>query len=380
MTDIFDVLSHTDFLKLTLEAFSRQDFGVERSNDPGADAVLVSKSGTRIAVLCKKYRGAFIGRPVLQQFHAAMGKTGCSEGYLIATTDCLQEAREFAKGKGLDLYNRDRTTRLFKTAFGDEFMRTGKIPELGQKARAVPAPVRKPASVATYEKVPAPDRTMAREPAKLPAAVKVAELARIPEPPRRAAPIKPPEPVKIPEPIKVSASIKAPELVKVPEPIKVSESVKTPEPVTVPEPIKVAEPIMAPKPAPIPEQQQTPPKAAVQEKPPEAGQAGENIAATGDADAVFLENTTTIVCAECNRELRVPTDQGMVKVACDECGLRWIFQPETKNAEEEKVREEVKPITILICQTCKQRLSVPNNRGQLNVKCPKCKVSWLFTP
>ena len=135
---------------MTLEAFSRQGFDVERSGDPGADAVLVGKNGARIAVLCKKYRGAFIGRPILQQLHAAMGRIGSFEGYLIATSDCLPEAREFAKGKGLDLYNRDRTTRLFKAAFGDEFMRTGKIPELGQKAKEVQAPARKPVSVASY--------------------------------------------------------------------------------------------------------------------------------------------------------------------------------------------------------------------------------------
>src|SRR5512137_3182599 len=80
-TTIFNTLSHTDFLRLTLEAFSRQGFEVERSSDAGADAVLVSKSGGRIAVLCKKYRDAFIGRPVLQQFHAAMHRIGCKEGY-----------------------------------------------------------------------------------------------------------------------------------------------------------------------------------------------------------------------------------------------------------------------------------------------------------
>ena len=71
-TTIFESISHADFLRLTLEAFSRQGYKVEPSSDAGADGVLVGGKGERIGILCKKYRGAFIGRPVLQQFHGAM--------------------------------------------------------------------------------------------------------------------------------------------------------------------------------------------------------------------------------------------------------------------------------------------------------------------
>lgn len=373
MTDIFDALSHTDFLKLTLEAFSRQNFEVERSLDAGADAVLVGKDGKRIAVLCKKYRGAFIGRPVLQQFHAAMGRTGCSEGYLITTTDCLPEAREFAVGKGLDLYSRDRTTRLFLTAFGEEFMRTGRMPVLGQKAKTVPAPARKPVSIATYEKVSVPDQGTANKLVKVPVQVKPPEPRKVAEPPREVL-AKAPVPVKVPEPIKATEPAReAP--VKVPEPVIAEKPGEAQEPAAAPEPIKAAEPAPVHE-APLPTEERTPeleqtlPKGAGPEELTEEVQAGENNEPPVGQEAASPENTTTVTCAECNLEMRVPTDQGMVKVECTECGLRWIFQPEMKQA----------PKTVVICQTCSQQLSVPTDRGRLNVRCPKCRATWLFTP
>jgi DNA-directed RNA polymerase subunit RPC12/RpoP len=334
--NIFNSLSHTDFLRLTLEAFSRQGFEVERSRDAGADAVLVSKSGTRIAVLCKKYRGAFIGRPVLQQFHAAMGQIGCREGYLITTTDCLPEAHEFAKGKGLELFNRDRTTRLFLSAFGEEFMRTGRIPEQGQKAEAVPAPVRKPVSVATYEKVTVSDRKNERQPEK------------------------PPVSIQTPESEISSGSAAAPEPAKAPERERPSGSIGAPE--------------QAAEPATASEQGKTPPEDTAREELPEEVETVENLEPTAPSETASLKNTRTIFCAECNQQTRVPTDQGMIKVKCSECGSQWLYQPEMTSDG------EVKTTMIVTCQTCSQQLNVPTNRGQLNVRCPKCGAKWLFTP
>jgi len=327
-TTIFNSLSHTDFLQLTLEAFSRQGFEVERSSDAGADAVLVSKSGTRIAVLCKKYRGAFIGRPVLQQFHAAMGQIGCREGYLITTTDCSPEAQEFAQGKGIELFNRDRTTRLFLTAFGDEFMRTGRIPELGQKAKAVPAPVRKPVSVATYEKVAVSDRNHEREPEKPPVSIQAPET----------------EPVKAPELERPSGSIEAPEPEQAAEPTQAAEQGKALHEETGSEEL------------------------------PEEVETVENLESPAPSETASLKNTRTIFCAECNQQTRVPTDQGMIKVKCSECGSQWLYQPEMTSDG------NVKTTTIVTCRTCSQQLNVPTNRGQLNVRCPKCGTKWLFTP
>jgi DNA-directed RNA polymerase subunit RPC12/RpoP len=325
-TPIFNTLSHTDFLRLTLEAFSRQGFEVERSSDTGADAILVSKSGARIAVLCKKYRDAFIGRPVLQQFYAALHRTGCREGYLITTTDCSPEAHAFAKGKGLELFNRDRTTRLFLTAFGDGFMRTGRIPELGQKAKAVPAPAQKPVSAATYEKVAVTDRKNEQEPEKPPASKET------------------PEPVKAPE-LELSSG-----------------------PVGAPGPEQAAGPAQAV------EQEKAPQQQAASGELPEEVETVEDLGPPASAEPASLMNTRTIFCAECNQQTRVPTDQGMIKVTCSECGSRWLYQPEMTSDG------EVKTTTVVTCQTCSQQLNVPVNRGQLNVRCPKCGAKWLFTP
>jgi len=333
---IFNSLSHADFLRLTLEAFARQGFEVERSNDAGADAVLVSKSGSRIAVLCKKYRDAFIGRPVLQQLHAAMGKMRCKEGYLITTTDCAPDAHEFAKGKSLELFNHDRTTRLFKSAFGDEFMRTGKIPELGNKAKAVPAQVKKPVSNALYEKVAVPEAKKERAPEKPAVITPAVKTERLPEKPAAVTPA--------------------------PEPPNVTELEMSSGPIAAAEPEQTAEPAMAPLETPV-----------IEDLPEEVDTV-EDLEPPAPAEAASEQNMRTIYCAECNQPTRVPTDQGMIKLQCSECGSRWLYQPEMTDDG------QVKTTTVIACRACSQKLNVPTDRGQLNVKCPKCGEKWLFSP
>lgn len=365
---IFNSLSHADFLKLTLEAFSRQGFEVERSSNAGADAVLVGKSGSRVALLCKKYRDAFIGRPVLQQLHAAMGQMRCKEGFLITTTDCAPDAHEFAKGKGLELYNRDRTTRLFLTAFGDAFMRTGKIPELGNKAKAVPAPARKPVTVASYEKVRVAEKKNERGPEK------PIQSMPAPEPVRPPVLIHAPETVQASEPEQPAGAFVSPEPEPTPAPVAAAEQPKVTglempsEPAAVAEQEQAAGPIQASEPA------MAPPENAVDEELPEEVETVEDLEPPAPADAEPSKNMRTIYCAECNQPARVPTDQGMIKVQCSECGSRWLYQPElTEDGQ-------VKTTTVIACHACSQKLNVPVDRGQLNVKCPKCGEKWLFTP
>ncbi len=310
--NIYDSISHADFLRLTLEAFSRQGCEVERSSDAGADAVLVSAGGDRIALLCKKYRSAFIGRPVLQQLHAAMAGNRCREGYLVTTTDCLPDAQAFAKEKGLELFTSDRTERLLRTAFGDEFLRTGRMPELGQKARAVPAPAPKPVTAATYEKVTLSDLQGRAEPERLP------QLLAEPVPPPASAPPEPPAPAA------------------------------------------VLEPDEALEPAPVP--------------PPFIDELPEEVEDVESLEPASLKETRTIFCAECNQQTRVPTDQGVIRVKCSECGTQWLYQPEMTGTG------EVRTTAVIECRSCPQQLNVPTNRGQLKIRCPNCGDKWLFTP
>jgi DNA-directed RNA polymerase subunit RPC12/RpoP len=314
-TTIFDSISHADFLRLTLKAFARQGYKVERISAAGADGVLIGKNGARIGILCKKYSGAFIGRPVLQQFYGAMIRLRCTEGYLITTTDCSPEACDFAAGKGIVLYNSKRTTELLRSAFGDAFIQTGKMPELGPEAKTVPTGARQKVSAASYEKVA------------------------------------------------VSDLKNAPELVKAPEPVRTPEPVKAPEPVQAPDLIQAPEPV----------QTQLVEETAKEELPEEVEEV-QSIESPGTPEAVPSEHTTIIVCLECNKQLKVPIDQGVITVTCPECGMRRIYQPELNEAG------ELKTTTIITCQSCSQKLNVPTNRGQLNVRCPQCKAAWLFTP
>ena len=369
-TTIFDSISHADFLRLTLQAFARQGYAVEPSRAADADGVLLGKNGGRIAVLCKKYRGAFIGRPVLQQFHGAMLRLGCKEGYLITTTDCSPEACEFAAGKGIVLYNGEGTTELLRKAFGDEFIRSGRMPDLGRTAKPAPPAARKPASVASYEKVAVPEIKKAPEPAEPPEPVKAPEPAAIPEP------VHVPEPVQVPEPVPALEQVPAPE----PEQEPVPELETVPELLIAPELETVSEPGQAPLldtvleelPEEVQEVQELQDLPELQEalEPQEE----QSTASPGAAAEALAGKTTIIVCLECNKQLQVPIDQGMITVQCPECGMRRLYQPELNDAG------ELKTTTVITCKSCSQKLNVPTNRGQLNVRCPQCKAAWVFTP
>ena len=440
--NIFDTISHSDFLQLVLEAFSLLGYKVESTPAQiagGADALLIKGTGARIPVLCKKYRGAFIGRPVLQQFYDAMTRIGSWEGYLVTTTDCSPDALEFAKAKGIVLYNREGTLQLLRTAFGDEFIRTGKKTAAKGPANVVPKiEPRQQVSVAAYEKVRPSGVPILPRPISAPASVKAPQVESAPaaktvrEPERATEPEmksgtesisapkilrKPeiaaePEQVFEPETASVAASelMREPEITSEPASAAASDSTAEPEMVTELEMLTDSEilsvqetepsseivsapsitppaaapadeivstadalppPEAAASPAVTPEKEQTlqekpPAESLQQEAPPEPG--------VESPEAPPSANTATIVCAECNHQLRVPTDQGMITVKCPECGMRRLYQPEMTGISEPK------PTTIVTCQSCSQQLNVPTNRGQLNVRCPKCGDKWLFTP
>jgi len=354
--NIFDMLSHTDFLRLTLEAFVRQGFEVKQSSNAGADGVLIGKKGARIGLLCKKYREALIGRPVLLQFYEAMEQIGCKEGYLITTTDCSPEAYEFAKGKGISVYSRERTAQLLRSAFGDEFMQSGRMPVLGSKAQAHPAAVRQTATVASYEKATVADLTHKR----------AQEVASVPA--------MSPEPKQVLAPARARAPEQKPDVLDAPGLHQTPEPELRPEPTVAPEPEVPAVRVDSPEPEQLHEPAVVQATMSAAEDLPEEVLEVENLDAPGAAEDATSENSTTIACAECNHHLRVPTDQGMITVKCTECGARWLYQPEMNSDG------EVKTTTVIACQACSQKLNVPTNRGQLNVRCPKCGEKWLFTP
>jgi len=150
----------------------------------------------------------------------------------------------FRSRKGIVLYSSKRTSELLRTAFGDEFIRTGKMPELGPKGKDHPAGARQTISAASYEKVAVSDLKKA------------------------------PEPVKVPEPVQAQDNTGA-----------------------------------GPGKAPGPEQ--APLKETASEELPEDVQEVQSIESRG-LRGRSSEHTTIIVCLECNKQLKVPIDQGVI--------------------------------------------------------------------
>jgi restriction system protein len=116
-------LSPSDFEKLVAETYRAQGHKVEivgATGDHGVDLVVKTRKGETWIVQCKKYRGK-VGEPVIRDFYGALRASDADAGAVITTGLITSQARLWADGKPIFLYDGDefldvmRTTRIRKS-------------------------------------------------------------------------------------------------------------------------------------------------------------------------------------------------------------------------------------------------------------------------
>ena len=116
-------LSPSDFEKLVAETYRAQGHKVEivgSTGDHGIDLVVKTRKGETWIVQCKKYRGK-VGEPVIRDFYGALRASDADAGAVITTGLITSQARLWADGKPIFLYDGDefldvmRTTRIRKS-------------------------------------------------------------------------------------------------------------------------------------------------------------------------------------------------------------------------------------------------------------------------
>jgi len=98
--------SWQEFEELVGEAYRRKGYTVTESGGGGADGgvdLIVRKNGERLLVQCKHWKTDKVGVKVVRELYGVVAGEGATGGVVISSGTFTQEARDFAKGKPLEL-------------------------------------------------------------------------------------------------------------------------------------------------------------------------------------------------------------------------------------------------------------------------------------
>lgn len=83
------------------------------------------------------------------------------------------------------------------------------------------------------------------------------------------------------------------------------------------------------------------------------------------------ESTTSIViCMKCKKKLRVPNYKGILLVECKSCGQKSQWNSGKRKGY--RLISTNTNETIIQCLNCEIKMKIPNNSGNLKIRCIKC--------
>ncbi len=115
-----------DLLKLTPREFENMVADLYRANgyrawrtgatgDHGVDVVIQTGNGEKWVAQCKRWRGA-VGEPVVRDFYGVMQHEKADKGAIVTTGTFTPQARAWAKGKPIFLYDGNEFLAAWKEA------------------------------------------------------------------------------------------------------------------------------------------------------------------------------------------------------------------------------------------------------------------------
>jgi len=109
-------LKPDEFEKLVatlFKAYGHQAQVLGGSSDHGVDVVVLSKENEKWIIQCKRYNGS-VGEPVVRDLYGTMGHEGAQKAYLITTGSFTSQAKDWAVGKPIVLYDGPSLVKLIK--------------------------------------------------------------------------------------------------------------------------------------------------------------------------------------------------------------------------------------------------------------------------
>lgn len=107
-------LSPTEFEKVVAGIYRSQGYKVThigKQGDHGVDLIVLSDTGKKLIVQCKKWKGN-VGEPLLRDLFGAMHHEEAHAAALFTTGGFTTQAREWSSGKPISLYDGERMVEL----------------------------------------------------------------------------------------------------------------------------------------------------------------------------------------------------------------------------------------------------------------------------
>jgi hypothetical protein len=121
--DVLEGMSWREFELLVGEGFRRKGFQVEELGGAGADGgvdLVLRKGGEKHLVQCKQWRAYKVGVQVVRELYGVMAASGAAGGFVVTSGRFTEEAREFVKGRNVELMGGDALIALIRSARGAE--------------------------------------------------------------------------------------------------------------------------------------------------------------------------------------------------------------------------------------------------------------------
>ncbi|MGO9482433.1 MAG: restriction endonuclease [Candidatus Kryptoniota bacterium] len=104
-----------EFEELVGEAYRRLGYSVTETGGGGADGgvdLILRKNGEKLLVQCKHWKLEKIGVKVVRELYGVIAAEGASGGIVICSGTFTQEARDFARGKPMELVEGTALARM----------------------------------------------------------------------------------------------------------------------------------------------------------------------------------------------------------------------------------------------------------------------------
>lgn len=115
LSDLYE-LSPAEFEEMVAEVFRARGHRARRTGtagDHGVDVVVEAKNGEKWVVQCKRWRGT-VGERVVREFYGTMLHEKADKGAIVTTGFFTPQAREWARGKPIFLYDGEEFLRIWR--------------------------------------------------------------------------------------------------------------------------------------------------------------------------------------------------------------------------------------------------------------------------
>ena len=119
--DVLEGMSWHEFELLVGKGFRRKGFQVEEMGGAGADGgvdLFLRKGGEKYLVQCKQWRAYKVSVQVVRELYGVMAASGAAGGFVVTSGRFTTDAREFAKGRNVELMDGDALFQLMRSVRG----------------------------------------------------------------------------------------------------------------------------------------------------------------------------------------------------------------------------------------------------------------------